>query len=85
LAELDYALHFIRRLELIPGSDSDNLERMLREASRILQGLWTTLKRRGVQEWDRSGPIGNGQEATTLARPASRFLIPDSSEDTAEV
>jgi len=39
LAELDYPLHFMRRVELIPAAASTDLEARLKESGRVLQGI----------------------------------------------
>ena len=52
LAEVDYAIHFMRRAELLPPSVLADLESRCRETGRVLQGLWRTLKAKLPREWN---------------------------------
>lgn len=58
LAEVDYYIHFLRQEGIIPEADVAELERLQEEASKVLHGLWKSLKNKSKdREWDHSGLI----------------------------
>jgi four helix bundle protein len=58
LSELEYFLHFIRKKQLIASRELDELDAIRDETSRVLFGLWQSLKSRLPADWDHSGATG---------------------------
>ena len=55
LAELEYYLHFLKAEEILPAEKVDALEAMQIEASKVLFGLWRSLKAIDKNDWNHTG------------------------------
>jgi four helix bundle protein len=57
LAELEYYIHFLKNEELLTDTELTALDASQNETSRVLFGLWRSLK--GIQnsDWDHTGRI----------------------------
>jgi four helix bundle protein len=55
LSELEYYIHFTAKKHLIGVDEQSEAQRLRDETSRVLFGLWQSLKARAPATWDHSG------------------------------
>ena len=61
LAELEYYIHFLRSEQLLPEEQLTTLDDVQQETSRVLFGLWRSLKAIEKRDWDHTGRIAEEQ------------------------
>jgi four helix bundle protein len=57
LAELEYYVHFLKSEGILPEAEVTALDASQKETSRVLFGLWRSLKAVDKKDWDHSGRI----------------------------
>ena len=66
LSEVEYYIHFLTKEGLVPGSETEKLEQIRREAGRTLKGLQDGLRRRLATDVSYKGKANRIGEDSTL-------------------
>jgi four helix bundle protein len=70
LAELEYYIHFMAKESLLSPERIHPLELAQEEASRVLFGLWRSLKGTNKSDWDHTGRMIREESAVYITDPA---------------
>jgi four helix bundle protein len=71
LAELEYYVHFLKSHQLIADAELTAIDASQTETSRVLFGLWRSLKQVAKQDWDHTGRIA--EESAVYAAVATSY------------
>jgi four helix bundle protein len=63
LAELEYYIHFLKNEGLLAEAELTAVDASQKETSRVLFGLWRSLKNLEQKDWDHTGRIAEESEA----------------------